>query len=299
MKRWIRWTTYTLGAVGLAGAVAAVVGTTMADHKMARKITINVAAIPLPVDPARLDRGRYLFQTRGCTECHGTDGRGRIFINDGAFRVTGPQIAPGSHSVVTSYQVDDWIRTIRHGVAPSGHPLMVMPSEDYNRMSDDDLGALIAYLRSMPSVAGLARVIELPLPVRVLYGLGVITDAAAKIDHQRPVQAPVPVRADADYGRYVATMCIGCHGEQLSGGKIPGAPPDWPAAANLTPGEGSAMPRYAQLEAFAAMLKSGRRPDGSAIAVMPFDSLSRMDMTEVAAIHAYLSTLPPRSAGNR
>ena len=299
MKRWIRWMTYAVVAVGVMAAAAAVVGTTMADHKMARKLAINVAAIPLPADPARLDRGRYLFETRGCTECHGTDGRGRAFINDGAFRVIGPQIAPGSHSAVASYQVEDWIRTIRHGVAPSGHALMVMPSEDYNRMSDDDLGALIAYLRSMPSVDGLARVIDLPLPVRVLYGVGVIQDAAAKIDHLLPVQVAVPVRSDVAYGRYVTTMCIGCHGEHLSGGKIPGAPPDWPAAANLTPGEGSVMPRYAQLEAFAALLKSGKRPDGSAIAVMPFDSLSRMDRTEVAAIHAYLGTLVPRTAGNR
>ncbi len=299
MKRWMKWTSFSLGFIVIAVAAAAIGGTAMADRKQERRIPVALASIPLPDDQDSLARGRYLFQTRGCTECHGTDGQGRAFINDGAFRVTGPQIAPGSRSAVAAYRTEDWIRTIRHGVDPSGRALIVMPSEDYNRMSDADLGALIAYLKKMPAVEGLERVVALPLPVRVLYGFGAIRDAAAKIDHGLPPQATVPMAADANYGRYVANMCIGCHGEQLSGGKIPGAPPDWPAAANLTPGEGSVMPRYARLDAFSSMLKTGKRPDGSAIAVMPFESLSRLDDTEVAALHTFLATLTPRTAGSR
>ena len=102
-----------------------------------------------------------------------------------------------------------------------------------------------------------------------------------------------------EHGKYVANMCIGCHGEHLSGGKIPGGPPDWPAAANLTPGGGSAMLHYPDAKAFAAMLKSGKRPDGSAIAVMPFESLREMNDIDVAALHLYLKRLSPRPAGGR
>ena len=51
------------------------------------------------------------------------------------------------------------------------------------------------------------------------------------------------------HGEYVSAMCIGCHGEGLSGGKIPAGPPDWPAAPNLTPGEGSVLPRYPTAQA--------------------------------------------------
>jgi hypothetical protein len=40
------------------------------------------------------------------------------------------------------------------------------------------------------------------------------------------------VGATAEHGKYVAKMCIGCHGLGLAGGKIPGAPPQWPAASN-------------------------------------------------------------------
>jgi hypothetical protein len=94
-------------------------------------------------------------------------------------------------------------------------------------------------------------------------------------------------------------MCIGCHGEKLSGGKIPGGPPDWPAAANITPGEGSAMGRYKNAAQFMAMMRSGKRPDGSAIQVMPFGSLSAMNDVDTQALYAYLQTVPARPAGQR
>ena len=102
-----------------------------------------------------------------------------------------------------------------------------------------------------------------------------------------------------EHGAYVANMCIGCHGEHLSGGRIPGGPPDWPPAANLTPGEQSAMARYPDAATFMAMLRSGKRPDGSPIKVMPFESLGKLDDVDVQALHAYLKTVPPRPAGGR
>jgi cytochrome c553 len=109
----------------------------------------------------------------------------------------------------------------------------------------------------------------------------------------------VPVGVTVAHGAYVANMCIGCHGEKLSGGKIPGGPPDWPAAANLTPGEGSAMVRYQDVAQFVAMMRSGKRPDGTSIQVMPFESISKMDDVDLPALHAYLKTLSPRPAGGR
>ena len=106
--------------------------------------------------------------------------------------------------------------------------------------------------------------------------------------------------ATVEHGQYVANMCMGCHGEHYSGGKIPGAPPDWPPASNLTPGEGSVLPRYPDADAFIAMMRSGKRPDGSAVSkVMPFTSLANFNDTDLKAVHAFLKTLPPRKAGER
>ena len=63
-----------------------------------------------------------------------------------------------------------------------------------------------------------------------------IRDAAEKIDHRKPPSQPIVAAPTPQYGAYVANMCIGCHGACVSGGKIRGAPPEWPPAANLTPG---------------------------------------------------------------
>ena len=68
-------------------------------------------------------------------------------VNDGkGFLVHAPNITPGPNNVVARYAPVDWVRTIRHGVKPSGKPLMVMPSEDYNRFTDADLAALVGFV---------------------------------------------------------------------------------------------------------------------------------------------------------
>ena len=80
---------------------------------------------------------------------------------------------------------------MRHGVKPDGRPVMIMPSEDYNRLTDADLGALVAYIRQLPPAAGGAAEVVLPLPLRVRYGRGQVPDAASVIDHQRKPSLPV------------------------------------------------------------------------------------------------------------
>ena len=51
------------------------------------------------------------------------------------------------------------------------------------------------------------------------------------------------------------------------GGRIPGAPPDWPAAPNLTPGEGTALVRYGDADALLRLFRTGQRPDGCGAAM--------------------------------
>jgi mono/diheme cytochrome c family protein len=300
MKKWIKRTGF--GVLGVAGILVATVliAAQVGEHKAQRHIEVKLQSLPLRSDAAGIERGRYLFLSRGCTACHGVDGAGTDVANDGkGLLIHAPNITPAPGTVVASYGADDWERTIRHGVAPSGRPLMIMPSEDYNRLTNDDLTALVAFLRQMPAATGGPAVLKLPLPLMAMYGVGLVKDAAEKIDHDLPPSVPVPDAPTAAHGAYVVNACIGCHGEHLSGGKIPGAPPDWPAAANLTPGEGSAMSRYANAEAFAAMLRSGKRPDGSAVStVMPFTALKELNDTDVQAIYLHLKSQPPRAAGS-
>jgi cytochrome c553 len=120
---------------------------------------------------------------------------------------------------------------------------------------------------------------------------------AEEIDHARPHPARVAVAPTAAYGAYLATMCTGCHGAQLSGGRIPGAPPDWKPAANITP---AGVGRYTEAD-FVRALREGVRPDGSHIdPSMPVERITRhMTDVELAAVWAYLRTVPARPYGGR
>jgi mono/diheme cytochrome c family protein len=289
---------WALGILVVLGVVGVATGLQLADHKMARRVAVNLEPVTLQGEAVSLERGKYLFSSRGCVECHGANGAGRVFVDNGKdLRIKGPNITTGSGSVTASYQPADWVRTIRHGVAPGGRPLMVMPSEDYNRLTDADLASLVAYVKALPPASGTGAEVVLPLPARVLYGFGAIQDAAAKIDHGLPPAKAVAEGVTAQHGAYVANMCLGCHNPQLTGGRIPGGPPDWPPAANLTPVANSGMKAYAQPEAFMQMLKTGQRADGSKIQVMPFESLRELNETDVRALHLYLRSLPPRPPG--
>jgi len=298
MKPWLKWTFGVVATLVVIVLAAAYAGWQMAASKMARHVEIPVHPVAYVSDAPSLERGKYLFESRGCVDCHAVNGGGRMFVDDGkGLRIAGPNITSGG--VTARYKPEDWERSIRHGVDPHGRALMVMPSEDYNRFTDADLAALVAHVRSLPPQSGGAAIVEFPPPVRILYGFGVIQDAAARIDHSLPPSQPVPMEVSVQHGAYVANMCLGCHGPGLSGGKVPGGPPDWPPAANITPGAGSVMTRYPDAAAFTAMLRSGKRPDGTAISVMPFESLSKLSDVDAHAVYAFLKTVPARAAGNR
>ena len=300
MNKWMKRTSIALATLAVLGLSAVIAGKYMGERKLQRVITLAVQPVPVNASPAALAQGRYLFSTRGCADCHGATGAGKEVINSGAMLIVSPNISPGANSVTSGYTPIDWVRTLRHGVKPDGTPIMIMPSEDYARLTDDDLAAIIAYVTQLPPAPGQPRTVRLPFMVKVMYGFGAIRDAADMIDHALPPEQPVKAEVSVAHGRYVAHSCVGCHGVTLSGGRIPGSPPDWPAPANLTPGEGSAMVRYPTPEALMATLRSGKRADGTPIStVMPFGSLKLMNDTDVRALHAYLKTLPPHTAGGR
>ena len=300
MSKLMKRTIVALLTLALACLLAVIVGKTLGEQKMQRRITVEVAPVAQMNDAAHVALGRYLFNTRGCADCHGPDGAGRDIMRSGTMQVVSPNITSGPNSATAGYTNVDWVRTLRHGVKPDGRPVMIMPSEEFSRLCNEDITALISYIGSLAPQAGRRAQVQLPVAVKVMYGYGMVRDAAELINHQLPPGEPVAAGVTLARGAYVASSCISCHGAGLSGGPIPGAPPEWPPPANLTPGRESAMRRYPTAEAFQAMLRSGRRPDGSAIsAVMPFRSLGQMSEVDVRALHAYLRTLPAREAGRR
>jgi cytochrome c553/mono/diheme cytochrome c family protein len=289
----VGWALAVLVVVGLGAAGTAHL---LAQRKLNRSIDVQVAPVAFVNDEASLARGKYLFQSRGCSECHGENGAGKLFIDaPNGMRVWTPNISPGPGSAVAKYSEADWVRTIRHGVKPDKRPILIMPSEDYNRFTDQDVAAIVAYARSLPPVQGETGRMELPLIFKAVYAAGIVPDAPQRIDHTLPPAKAVAEGPTPEHGAYVANMCKGCHGDRLNGGRIPGSPPDWPPAPDLT--DRATYATYDSLQKFRAMLRSGKRPTGEAIKVMPFPSLGAMNDTDVEALYAFLKTLPKDPAG--
>jgi mono/diheme cytochrome c family protein len=297
MKRAMRRLWGAGAALMLVAVVIVGSGLLMEQRRLSRSLEVPVRPLLLPAAAGAREHGRYLYESRGCASCHGLSGEGHRFADKGGVLLIGPDITPGGSTA--RYTEADWVRAVRHGVAPGGRPLRVMPSQDYIGLSDPDLAALVVYLQSLPAAGGAPAVLQWPLPVRLLYGFGLIDDAADRIDHAQAPEAPVAAAISVAHGRYLAQGCTGCHGVKLQGGPIPGGAPDWPAAPALrtdTPGPASGgapvMARYADLAAFRSMMKTGLRPDGSAIVVMPFDALARYNEVDLQALHLYLQSPP-------
>lgn len=302
MKKPLKITLCSFGVLLMLAALAIAALLWNSQRKINRVVDVAVAAVPYvdvadvanqPSSTQAVARGKYLYEARGCIECHGANGAGKTVIDDpnGLF-VHGANLTQGKSSAVGHYSERDWVRAIRHGVKPDGRPVFIMPSQDYNRFTDGDLADLVAYMRALPPADGTGTEIRLPLIVKLVHGAGILKDAAEQIDHRVPPSTPVPVAATIEHGRYVAQTCIGCHGAKLEGGPIAGAPPDWPPAANLNGDPAGAMARYPTVEQFKTMLRTGKRPDGSKVnSAMPFEALKFMNDTDAEAMFKFFKSL--------
>ena len=118
------------------------------------------AAMSVDVDANFPQRGHGVIACR--LPIHGAHAGGRVFVDDlkSGLKLAGPNISPDPGSPTAHYSAEDWERTLRHGVKPDGRPLMVMPSQDYARWTDADVGAVASYLRSLPPQSGGAAVID-------------------------------------------------------------------------------------------------------------------------------------------
>ncbi len=297
----LKVTGVALGAVAAIGVAAATwihVGSN-AVLRRTHAVTARPVAVPAATEAAALARGRHLAKTRGCADCHGADFGGAMVIDNGAMgQVAGPNLTRGRGGLPADYKDEDYVRAIRHGVARDGRGFFLMPSYEYSGFTDEDMGALVAFLKSVPPVDRPSQGVALGPIGRMLVATGKIKLAADQIDHANVKPGTVRPAATVDYGRYVAASCTGCHGGNLSGGKIDIGPPDWPLAANLTPHPDGRLPKWSEADFFQA-LRTGRRPDGSEInPVMP-RAFGGMDDTELRALWLYLRTLSPRPLGAR
>lgn len=268
------------------------------NAKLKKTFVVTVKPVAIPADTASIARGRHIAETRGCMECHGTNLAGKTVFENGAMgRVDGPNLTRGAGGLSATFTEADFVRAIRHGVAPDGRGLFLMPSTDYASFSDADMGDLIAFLRSVPAVDKPSGPVALGPVARVLLTLGQIKLAAEVIDHAHVKPATVERGVTVAYGRYLSAGCMGCHGDNFSGGKIKIGPPDWPAAANLTPAADGRIAKWSESD-FVTALRTSKRPDGTAINIVMPRAFARLDDVELKALYAFLKTLPAAPTGS-
>jgi mono/diheme cytochrome c family protein len=294
MKKVLKWIGIALaGLIGLL-ILAVVAVYIISSSRINKTYDIQVESVNIPTDEEALEWGQHIAQTRGCNECHTGNFAGGAFIEDPALaNLYASNLTAGQGGVGSTYSDTDWVRAIRHGVGPDGKPLLFMPSQEFYYLSDEDLGALIAYLKTLPpvdhqvtedSVGPLGRVLllagQLPLlPVEM-------------IDHDGPRPSAPPVGVTVAYGEYLAVGCQGCHGADYAGGPIPGAPPDAPVSLNLTPG--GELQNWTE-EDFIQTLRTGITPDGHELdnEWMPWPIVGQMTDEELQAIWLFLQSLAP------
>ena len=303
MKKFLKWVGIVLGAlVGLI-VLALVVIYFNSQSRLTKIYNPPNDIVSIPADAESIANGKHIFQFRGCEGCHGEQLQGLVYLDDPAIgKVISTNLTTGKGGVGGAMSDADWVRAIRYGIRSDGTALLFMPSTEFYYLSDEDLGDVIAYIKSVSPADNELSPSKLSLTGRVVMtlveGLTFIPAELIPMDAARPTAPEVGITPE--YGAYLTQSCHVCHGLTMSGGVIPGFPADWPPAPNLTFGAGSVMPTWTE-DGFITALRTGVTPSGQELrsAYMPWTSYKYMSDDELKAVWAYLKSLPKADYGNR
>jgi mono/diheme cytochrome c family protein len=269
---------WTLEALALVVVLAGVIVGWLGGRPLSRTWDVEVAPIAIPKDSTSIAEGARLARIEGCRACHddGLTG-GFAFADD---LLLGRVVTANLTRVLPAYSDLELVRLLRYGVRRDGTSAVVMPSEMFVHLSDEDLGKLIAWLRTVPPVGETHRnrTIGLMGRFRILTGDYVPSAELVPADASWPETRPDPSDPDA-FGRYLAmTACSECHGQDLGGLERAGAP-DLAMAAAYSP------------EQFRHLLRTGEGLGGRDLGLMSIVSPLRFGAltdAEIDALHAWL-----------
>ncbi len=289
-------------------------------------VKVALPKIPLDKDlkvevtPARVARGQYLARSvAGCMHCHSAKSEnlfanpvkedslgsgGEVFSRDKGFpgMIYSPNITP--------YHLGNWTdgeiyRAITEGESKDGRALFpIMNYPAYGRMDQEDVYSIIAYIRTLPSIATNVPVTSLDFPMNFIIN----TIPAKAAPSQRPDSGNT-----VEYGHYLVNMasCIECHskvdkgqiipGTEFGGGRQLGILNGKPIySTNITPDRQTGIGAWSKDVFIAAFtifrdsaLKAKTVAPGEFSPPMPWLVYKGMKDSDLAAIYAYLQTLKP------
>ncbi|MBL8062565.1 MAG: c-type cytochrome [Anaerolineales bacterium] len=267
-------------------------------------------------------RGRYLASISGCTSCHTPDTSeyqnpqtltleqiqviafdGNQALDEAKFMAGGRAFDLGPAGVVYSRNItqdeetgigawsDEQIKiAIKTGLSANGEILFpVMPYHVYNGMADEDVNAIVAFLRTV-------RAIKNEVPQRT-----VITDGLAALPYQEGVSLPDPVNSPA-LGAYLVNHVMGCTDchtpvdpntgaplmEKYLAGRQPYEGP-WGIVygGNITPDEETGIGSWTNEEVKRSII-TGIGRDGRRLILMPWYAYSSLTPQDADAVASFL-----------
>ena len=271
--------------------------------------------ITASTDSAIIERGRYIVRdVAPCASCHG-DPKQRAAYASGAdvpliggfvFDIPPGQfytrnLTPDPETGLGNVPDKAIARALRYGVGHDGRALL--PFMEMQVLSDDDLQAVVSYLRTQPPINN-------PVPPHHYNVLGKVVKATALAKPVGPSATP-PARAPralgVETGRYLVesvALCWACHTERsqmtgaLTGPRFGGTtgftesddPTHTWSPPNITSDPETGRLGKLTEDQFVARFRQGRILPGSP---MPWQAFSRMSEDDLRSIYRYLKTVPP------
>lgn len=294
MKKIFKWLGIVLGSlmglIFLAGVAFFVAG----NSRLTRTYDFPASGIVVPTDAAGIEAGKHRVEAL-CTDCHGADLGGVVgWASVGSLAtIDSANLTSGEGSIAEEFTTDeDYVNAIRHGIDPEGKPIYMPAVAAFQYISDEELGAMIAYLKTVPPVDRKKNGAQFSALGKVIIGAGMFGNLPVEdASHQDNISAP-EAGVTVEYGGYLVATgdCRACHGTELAGGAYPDPSVTAPVP-NLTPGGELGAWTEAQ---FIQAMRTGVTPGGQVLNAewMPYKQIGTLTDTELKAIWLYLQSLP-------
>jgi mono/diheme cytochrome c family protein len=273
-------------------------------------LAIMAEAQVTPPSPAEVARGRYMFGATGGCGCHTVpkgqpNAGGRKY--EGAFgTVYSSNITPDRQTGIGSWTDEQIMTAIRLGRRPNGERLLpVHPFPVFNGMAEEDLRAIVAFLRTTKPVSRQNQ----PKKVVPLFESVFLPAwlAAFAPRETPPPTAPTTGVARGEYLVKAVGHCGECHTPRTmtmatdNSRFLAGTPkgPEDQAMPNITPDRDTGIGKWS-VEEIADYLGSGNKPDGDVAGGLMAEVIDGtlagykdLNKTDLLAIAQYLKTIPP------
>ena len=293
MKKILKWMGIVLAALLGLLLVASVILYFSGSARLNKVYDIPPTGLTLPTDSVRIEFGQHRAEVL-CEGCHGDDlsGVNNWFNAPPIGTMDSANLTAGQGGIGGEFTTEDFVRAIRHGIDREGRPIFMTAVPSTAHLSDEDLAAIIAYLKTIPPVDHPTRGRNFTPLAKVMFGAGLLGKLPAEaVSHQVDVTAPAP-GATAAYGEYLVNTndCHICHGPNLNSGPFPD-PTIKKISPNLTPG--GELGFWTE-EQFINTIRTGTTPGGHPLdpEFMPWNFYTKFTDQELKALWLYLQSLP-------